>query len=386
MNVQHNSIEAFASAANSTWQARGLERHVRAFSSTQLRCEINGQHVWQFASSDYAGLGMHPALQAAAAHAIEAFGTTSGGSRLTTGLQLHRDAEAALARFFGSEDAVLFATGFQTNVSVLQAISDASCTIFSDELNHASIIDGARMSKASTTIYPHGDVEALARMLERHARESSNQAIVVSDAVFSMTGEVIDLPALRAVCSQFGAWLLLDDAHGVGNLGGGRGIIGLYPQRYENEVIIGTASKALGGIGGFVLCGSALGHLLRNRARSFVFSTANTPASTAALIAALDVLSNDPGPLTQLALNIATAHEHLGLSPTGPQSAIIPVVVGSTERALALHEQLFDQGWFIPAIRYPTVPDGEAMLRLTITARHPREVVAEACSAIRQLL
>ncbi|GGG69011.1 aminotransferase class I/II-fold pyridoxal phosphate-dependent enzyme [Corynebacterium pelargi] len=390
MTQQHTgtqrSIEAFAQASNLAWQARGLERHVRDFSSTELQCEINGQRVWQFASSDYAGLGMHPALQRAAQNAIATYGTTAGGSRLTTGLALHREAEAKLAAFFGTEDAVLFATGFQTNVSVLQAISDASCTIFSDALNHASIIDGARMTKASTKIFDHGDFSALKNLLEHHANTSQKQAIVVSDAVFSMTGEIIDLPRLRSICQEFGAWLVLDDAHGVGNLGGGKGILGLYPQRYENEIVIGTASKALGGIGGFVLCGSALGHLLRNRARSFVFSTANTPASTAALIAALDVLDTDPGPLQQLSLNIDTAYTNLGLQPSGPRSPIIPVVVGSTERALTLHQQLFHQGWFIPAIRYPTVPDGQAMLRLTITARHPRAVVAEACSAITQLL
>ncbi|AZA11553.1 aminotransferase class I/II-fold pyridoxal phosphate-dependent enzyme [Corynebacterium gerontici] len=380
--TERGSLERFARTANAAWRDRDLERQARRFTSTEVHSIIEGRKLWQFATADYAGLGMHPKVIDAAKQALQSYGTSSGGSRLTTGLNLHLEAEAALANYFQSEAAVLFPTGFQTNVSVLQALSTSDMHIISDELNHASIIDGARMSKAHTLVMPHVDYQALDKMLDG----LEGQAIVVSDAVFSMTGEAIDLASLRSVCARHDAWLVLDDAHGVASIGGGKGIRGCAAGAYSNEIVVGTASKALGGIGGFVLCSEPVAHLLRNRARSFVFSTANTPASTAAIIAAIEVLESDPRPMAALEANIHAAYEHLPIAAPKIPTAIVPIVVGETQLALQLHQQLLESGFFIPAIRYPTVPEDKAMLRMTLSARHPRDVVISACQTISKLL
>lgn len=376
------SLDRFAERTNAAWRERGLERFPRNFDHCEVLTRIDGREVWQFATADYAGLGMHPHVIDAASQALQTFGTTAGGSRLTTGLTLHLQAERSLAQFFNSDAAVLFPTGFQTNVSVLQALSAPGMHIVSDELNHASIIDGARMSKATTHVMPHMDYEALDRILSG----IESRAIVVSDAVFSMTGEAIDLKTLREVCAHHDAWLLLDDAHGVACIGDGKGITHTVEGEYPNEVIVGTASKALGGIGGFVLCSQPVAHLLRNRARSFIFSTANTPASTAALIAAIEVLDSDPQPIHDLQENIRIAHQHVGVPLPAIPTAIIPIEVGETDRALQLHDALLQSGFFVPAIRYPTVAESKAMLRMTLSARHPREIVAGVCDEIRTLL
>lgn len=317
-----------------------------------------------FSSSDYLGLSTHPELISAATEAIGYFGTGSGGSRLTTGTSIHSALENELAQFFGFDDAVLFATGYQANHSTIAAIATADVEIFSDAANHASIIDGCRNARAKVTVFPHTDYQALDHLL---ATSSARHKLVISDSVFSMSGEVIDGPALERTCHRRNAWLMLDDAHGVGVIGEhGRGTaahLGIRP-----DIVVGTASKALGVEGGYVLCSAPVGELLRNQARSYVYSTSMNPGSVAAIRAALKQL--EVGDVVKrLQRNIACVRSLVG-AQSDPASAIIPLPVGDETEAMDASAQLAELGVFIPAIRYPTVPRGEAMLRLTITALH----------------
>ncbi|AKA96804.1 aminotransferase class I/II-fold pyridoxal phosphate-dependent enzyme [Corynebacterium ulcerans] len=373
----------FAEEKNRCWAEQGLLRAPVRFDGPQTPMTlIEGIEMCLFASSDYLGLSVHPAVQEAAIQAIHDFGTGSGGSRLTTGTNLHSALERQLAAFFGVEDAVFFATGYQANLSTIATIATASTTIYSDELNHASIIDGCRMSKAQVHVYPHNDMETLERLLKEC---TTPHALVISDAVFSMTGEVAHIDALRTLCSKHKAWLLLDDAHGVGALGptgkGSTEQTGIDPTR---EILIGTASKALGSEGGFVLCNHEVATLLRNRARSYVFSTSPTPATVASVAAALSVIEDEPERLEALQNNIAYFSRLLGIP--APQTPIIPIHVGDSVRAVRISQSLADEGFFVPAIRYPTVAHHSALLRVTLTAAHTTQQLRRLAEAIQRLL
>lgn len=361
----NSDLSAVAAQRNTAWAAEGLARTLRTFETAQLpHSRIDGTDYLLFSSSDYLGLSTDPALISAATEAIGHFGTGSGGSRLTTGTSIHSALENELAQFFDFDDAVLFATGYQANHSTIAAIATADVEIFSDAANHASIIDGCRNARAKVTVFPHANYQALDRLL---ATSSARHKLVISDSVFSMSGEVIDGHALERTCRRRNAWLMLDDAHGVGVIGEqGRGTaahLGIRP-----DIVVGTASKALGVEGGYVLCSSPVGELLRNQARSFVYSTSMNPGSVAAIRAALKQL--EVGDVVKrLQRNIARVRSLVGAQPD-PASAIIPLPVGDEAEAMDASARLAELGVFIPAIRYPTVPRGEAMLRLTITALH----------------
>lgn len=363
--VPNSDLSAIAAQRNSAWAAEGLARTLRTFETAQLpHSRIDGTDYLLFSSSDYLGLSTHPELISAATAAIGHFGTGSGGSRLTTGTSIHSALENELAQFFGFDDAVLFATGYQANHSTIAAIATADVEIFSDAANHASIIDGCRNARAKVTVFPHADYQALDRLL---AASSARHKLVISDSVFSMSGEVIDGPALERTCRRRNAWLMLDDAHGVGVIGEqGRGTaahLGIHP-----DIVVGTASKALGVEGGYVLCSAPVGELLRNQARSFVYSTSMNPGSVAAIRAALKQL--EAGDVVKrLQRNIARVRSLVG-AQSDPASAIMPLPVGDEAEAMDATARLAELGVYIPAIRYPTVPRGEAMLRLTITALH----------------
>lgn len=373
-----SDLSTIAAHRNSAWAAEGLARTLRTFETAQLpHSRIDGTDYLLFSSSDYLGLSTHPELISAATEAIEHFGTGSGGSRLTTGTSIHSALEDELAQFFGFDDAVLFATGYQANHSTIAAIATADVEIFSDAANHASIIDGCRNARANVTVFPHADYRALDRLL---ATSNARHKLVISDAVFSMSGEVIDAHALERTCRRHNTWLMLDDAHGIGVIGEhGRGTaahLSVHP-----DIVVGTASKALGVEGGFVLCSAPVGELLRNQARSFVYSTSMNPGSVAAIRTALKQL--EAGDVVKrLRRNIARVRALVG-AHAEPASAIIPLAVGDEDAAMAASEQLRELGVFIPAIRYPTVPRGEAMLRLTITARHTDTDIDQLERALR---
>ncbi|MDP9071898.1 MAG: 8-amino-7-oxononanoate synthase, partial [Actinomycetota bacterium] len=297
--------------------------------------------VVSFASNDYLGLARHSAVAAAAHAALDRWGTGAGAARLTVGSRpVHSELEDELAAWKGAARAVLFPTGYAANLGVLSALGGPDVRILSDEGNHASIVDGCRLARAEVTVYPHGDVAAVERALRGRGR-----TLVVSDSVFSMDGDVAPVEELLDVCRHHGALLVLDEAHAVlgPELAGGA----------DGLVRVGTLSKALGSLGGFVAGPAALTELVVNRARPFIFTTASPPADAAAALAALRVVRSSEGEQLKAALRC-----HVDRIAPGHPSPIVPVVVGDEERAVAASDALLERGLLVPAIRPPTVPAG----------------------------
>ncbi len=340
--------------------------------------------VVSFASNDYLGLSAHPAVIAAARGALERWGSGSGASRLVTGSRpVHRALEVALAEWKGCEEAVLFPTGFAANLSVLSVLGGADVHVFSDELNHASIVDGCRLAKAAVTICPHADLDALDAALG----DATGRPLVVTDTVFSMDGDAVDLDGLTEVAARHDALLVLDEAHAV--LGpepsaapaGGAASSGRGPLLLR----VGTLSKTLGSLGGFVGGPRRAVELLVNRARPYIFTTAPTPADAAAALAALDVLRSGEGAalLERLAGLVARVTVPLGLAPH--PSPIVPVVIGTEADAVAASERLLEAGLWVPAIRPPTVAPGTSRLRVTLSAIHTDRDVDRLLDGLRGL-
>jgi 8-amino-7-oxononanoate synthase len=322
----------------------------------------DGTKVVAFASNDYLGLSTHPSVVAAAHRALDLWGAGAGASRLVTGSRpCHEDLERALADWKGTERAVVFPTGFAANLGVLTAFGPSGVRICSDELNHASIIDGARLSRAEVVVYRHRDVDHLEELLAR----ATGPTLVVTDVVFSMDGDVAPVKDIAAACRRHGALLVLDEAHDV--LGSD-----LAPDLADTDVLrVGTLSKTLGSLGGFVAGTGPFIDLLENWARSYIFTTAPSPADAAAALAALLVLRSDEG--RQLRDRLASYVERLA---PGHPSPIVPIILGTDERAVAASAELRELGVWVPAIRPPTVPPGTARLRVTLSAAHSEEHVA----------
>ena len=328
----------------------------------------DGREVITFASNDYLGLGSHPDVVAGARSALERWGAGSGAARLIVGSRpVHSRLERALAEWKGTERAVLFPTGFAANVGVLTVVGTAGTLICSDALNHASVVDGCRIAAAEIAVYPHRDLGTLERLLAGAAR-----AVVVTDAVFSMDGDEAPLQEIAALCRRHGALLVVDEAHSV-----------LGPSLSSDEcemVRVGTLSKFLGAMGGFATGPAPLIDLLVNRARSFIFTTAPSPADAGAALAALAVLRSEEGEHLRSRLRA-----HIDRIAPGHPSPIVPVVMGDEGAALAASEELLRRGFLVPAIRPPSVPAGASRLRVTVSAAHSEEQVgafAEALAAI----
>lgn len=316
-----------------------------------------GERVVGFASNDYLGLTWHPAVMRAAADAVERWGTGSGAARLIVGSRpVHDELEAELAAWKGEDAAVLFPTGFMANLGVLTTMTGRGATVLSDELNHASIIDGARLAKAAVRIYRHADVDHVAQLL----REVDGQAIVVTDTVFSMDGDRAPVAGLAELCSAHGVLLVLDEAHEI--------LEPADPTGAAEVVRVGTLSKTLGALGGFAATVQPLADLLVNRARSYIFTTASSPADAAAALAAVRVVRSPEGAalVTRLRANVDR------LRPGHP-SPIVPIVVGDEMAALRAADALRARGLLVPAIRPPTVPAGTSRLRVAISAAHTTE-------------
>lgn len=366
------------------WQARVAERCAQVAAEGRWRrprpFDASGpagvlldesRRVVSFASNDYLGLTSHPDVAAAAAEALARWGTGSGASRLVTGSRpVHHQLEAALAEHAGCERAVVFPTGFAANLGVLSAFGEQGVHIFSDEYNHASIVDGARLARAEVTVYPHTDMDALAKLLA----DDAAPAIVVTDFVFSMDGDVSPVARLADLCRRHRALLVLDEAHAV---------LGPDPAPHLEGVDVlrvGTLSKTLGSLGGYVAGAAPFVELLENRARSYIFTTAPTPADTAAALAALGVLHSDAG--TALRARLRALVDRIA---PGHPSPIIPIVLGNEERALEASAALLERGLWVPAIRPPTVPVGTARLRVTLSAAHGDDDVDRLRQALAEL-
>ncbi|MCU1455210.1 MAG: 7-keto-8-aminopelargonate synthetase-like enzyme [Acidimicrobiales bacterium] len=332
----------------------------------------DGRRVVSFASNDYLGLTAHPAVIAAAHEALDRWGAGSGASRIVTGARpVHAELEAELAAWKHAERAVLFPTGFAANLGVLTTFGTAGVRIVSDEVNHASIIDGARLARGDVAIYAHADVDAL----ERSLATAPGPTLVVTDTVFSMDGDVAPLAAIADACRRHGALLVLDEAHAV---------LGPDPTEVDLDGIevirVGTLSKTLGALGGFAACRGPLADLLVNTARSSIFTTASTPADSAAALAALRIVRSPEGARLQ-----ATLRRHVDRLVPGHPSPIVPLVLGDEQRAVAAAADLLDQGLLVPAIRPPTVPVGTSRLRVTLSAAHDDQQVSALLAALRVL-
>ena len=321
---------------------------------------VDGRTLVTFASNDYLGLSHHPGVVAAAHEALDRWGAGSGASRLVVGSRpIHSQLEAALAEWKGTEDAVLFPTGYAANLGVLASLGGPDVTVLSDELNHASLIDGCRLARAPVRIHRHADLDHLAKLLA----DVAGPALVVTDTVFSMDGDTVDLPSLVELAARHDALLVLDEAHAV--LGPEVPEPQPHPHAEAPVLRVGTLSKTLGSLGGFVAGPRHFVDLLRNRARPFIFTTAPTPADMAAALAAVDVVRSGEG-----AGLLATLRRHVDRVRPGHPSPIVPVVLGDEASALAAAARLGEQGLLVPAIRPPTVPPGTSRLRIALSAAH----------------
>jgi 8-amino-7-oxononanoate synthase len=361
---------------------RGLYRRLRLIEGPQgPRVLLSGREVLLLCSNDYLGLAADPRVREAAAEAALRWGAGAGASRLISGnMQPHRDLEARLSAFKGYERALLFGSGYLANTGTIAALAGPGEVVFSDELNHASIIDGCRLARAETAIYRHSDIEHLESLLRGAA---GAPALIVTDGVFSMDGDVAPLAELLALARRHGARLMVDEAHATGALGpGGRGAVAAAGLSGEVDVVMGTLGKALGSYGAYVCANEETVDFLVNRARPFVFSTAPPPPVVGAARAALGVLEAEPERVDRLIANARALREGLaaeGLVAGASTTQIVPIEVGDAEPTMALCERALERGVFAQGIRPPTVPEGSSRLRFTVMATHePGELRAAA--------
>jgi 8-amino-7-oxononanoate synthase len=370
-------------------RALGLHRRMRLVRGPQgPRVTLDGRRVLLLCSNNYLGLADHPRLREAASEAALRWGAGAGASRLVSGnMTLHRRLEERLAAFEGTEACVLFGSGYLANTGVISALGRAGGIVCSDALNHASIVDGCRLARAETFVYRHCDVEHLAWGLER---ASGRPALIVTDSVFSMDGDVAPLEQIVALARRHGARVVVDEAHGTGALGpGGRGAVADAGLEGEVDVVVGTLGKALGSYGAYVCCRAPVAELLVNTARSLIFSTALPPPSLAAALAALDLLEEEPGRVAALQSNAAVLRAELareGVGPGASRTQIVPLVVGDAARAVAVCEAALAGGVFAQAIRPPTVPEGTSRLRLAVMATHSEADLRAAAATLAQAL
>ncbi|HWC27893.1 MAG TPA: 8-amino-7-oxononanoate synthase [Solirubrobacteraceae bacterium] len=363
----------------------GLYRRTRLVSGPQgPSVVVDGRTVLLLCSNNYLGLAEHERVRAAAADAAQRWGVGAGSSRLVSGtMTVHRRLEQRLAAFKGTPAALLFGSGYLANLGVLGALARAGDVVFSDELNHASVIDGCRLSRAATFVYRHNDVEHLAWGLERaHGRGS----LIVTESVFSMDGDVAPLEEIAGLARRHGARVVVDEAHATGCVGpGGRGAVAAAGLGGNVDVIVGTLGKALGSYGAYVACDEELAALLTNAARSLIFSTAPPPPAVAGALAALELLEEQPRRVERLRCNAEVLRTELareGFDVAGCSTQIVPLIVGDAGAALRVCEAALERGVFAQAIRPPTVPDGTSRLRLAVMATHGEGELREAARVL----
>jgi 8-amino-7-oxononanoate synthase len=356
----------------------GLARTRRTLQGPQgASVTVDGAALANFSSNDYLGLASDARLREAAHRAIDAMGVGSGASPLVSGhMRLHEEAELAFARFCGLPAALLFGSGYAANLGILASLADENAEIFSDELNHACLIDGARLSRARITRYRHADLDALAAAL---AASTAATRIVATDAVFSMDGDIAPAPEMLALCERHDAWLVLDDAHGVGVIGArGHGTLEHFAASSPRIIYMATLGKALGGYGAFVAGPEQAIEWLLQRARTYIFSTALPPMMAAVATRALELVDEDPAQVAALRERIAQFRAgcaRAGVPVRPSQTAIHPIVLGDPARAVAASRALAARGFWVPAIRPPSVPAGTSRLRVSLSATHTAQQV-----------
>jgi len=363
----------------------GLYRRLRMISGPQgPRVVLDGEPVLLLCSNNYLGLADHPRVRQAAADAAMRWGVGAGASRLVSGsMTIHRRLEEALAEFKGSEACVLFGSGYLANTGIVAALAQGDGVVLSDELNHASIVDGCRLARAETLVYDHADVEHLEWGL---SRAEGRPATIVTDSVFSMDGDVAPLEEICGVARAYGARVVVDDAHGMGALGpGGRGVVAELGLEDEVDVVVGTLGKALGSYGAYACCSRSMAKWLVNSARTLIFSTALPPPAVAGALAALELLVEQPRRVEKLQSGAGALRDELearGLDCGGSCTQIVPLVVGSAGAAMRACELALAEGVFAQAIRPPTVPEGTSRLRLAVMASHTKSELREAAHVL----
>ena len=370
-------------------KAQGLYRSLRILSDEQkARTTVDERQVVNLSSNNYLGLTTHPRLRQRAIDAIHRYGVGTGSVRPIAGtLDIHMELERKLAEFKQTEAVVVFQSGFTANAGTVSAILDKDDVVISDELNHASIIDGCRLSRATIKVFPHKDPDAARQILK--ALPASRRTLLITDGVFSMDGDLGPLPDLCAVAEEFGCIMMVDDAHASGVFGrNGPGTIDHFNVHGRVDIQVGTLSKAIGVLGGYVAGNRALIDFLHHRARPFLFSTSHPPAVAAACIAALDVLMEEPEVMERLWQNTRFFKEglaRLGFDTGISESPITPVIAGDSAKANQLSDRLFEAGVFAQAIVYPTVARDRARVRTIVTATHTRDDLQYALDAFARV-
>ena len=352
-----------------------------------VRVKRDDKEYLMMASNNYLGLTFDTRVIEGALKGAQQYGTGSGGSRLVSGtFPLFTELEKELAKFKNTEKALVFNTGYMANVGTISAIADKNTIIFSDALNHASIIDGCRLSRGTVKAYSHCDVDELKYLLKQVNRNT--RKLIVTDGVFSMDGDIAPLDKLYELSRDYNALLMVDDAHATGTIGNGHGTAAYFNLEKEIDIQLGTLSKSLGSVGGYVAANSTIIDYLVNTSRSFIFSTALSPADIGAALAALHVLESDVSVLQRLHENVNYMADQLismGINATN-ETPIFPILIGSNEDTLAVSDYLYEAGIIGTAIRPPTVPIGESRIRLTVTAAHNKEQIDYVCHTLHKAM
>jgi glycine C-acetyltransferase len=368
---------SFLTAELDSLKQQGLFRHLRILEGEQKpAATIDHRHVVNLSSNNYLGLTTHPRLRDAARDALDRLGVGSGSVRTIAGtMAIHMELEQRLAAFKNTEAVVVFQSGFAANAGTVAAVLSKDDVVVSDELNHASIIDGCRLSRAAIKVFPHKDVDAARRVLQE--LPAAQRKLLITDGVFSMDGDLGALPGLCALAEEFGCIMMVDDAHASGVFGrNGRGTIDHFDMHGRVDIQVGTLSKAVGALGGYVAGSRALIDFLYHRARPFLFSTSHPPAVAAACLAAIDVLEQEPQIIERLWENtrfFKAGLQALGFNTGLSESPITPVIAGDGALAMKLSDRLFEEGVFAQGIAFPTVARDKARVRTIVTATHSRD-------------
>jgi glycine C-acetyltransferase len=384
-----DKLEAYLKSELDALRAKGIFNRPRVLETEQkATVTIDGHEVITLSSNNYLGLTVHPRLREAAIKAIEKYGVGSGSVRTIAGtMTLHNELEEKLARFKHTEASLTIQSGYATNLGVISAVMQEGDMIISDELNHASIIDGIRLCKSPRKVYPHKDMAGLRRALEES--RGANKVMVVTDGVFSMDGDIAPLPKIVDLAEEFGAFVLVDDAHSSGVLGkNGRGSVSHFGLDGRVALQIGTLSKGIGALGGYVACSQDMRDFLLQRARPVLFSTSHPPSVVASCIAALEILEEDNSLVERLWENTAyfkRGLQQLGFNTGHSETPITPIIVGEGALAMSFSKRLFEEGVFAQGIVFPTVPADKCRVRTIVTAIHTNEELSRALAIFERV-
>jgi 8-amino-7-oxononanoate synthase len=377
-----HSLNQFAQEKLDNLKRRHLHRTLsETIREESIWIERNGRQLLSFSCNDYLNLSQHPEIKAAAITAIETYGSGSGASRLVTGNHpLYAQLESRLAHFKRTEAACVFGSGYLANSGIIPVLIGKDGLVLVDELSHACIYAGAHLSRGKVIRFHHNDIAHARELLAAH-RSEHDHVLIVTDGVFSMDGDLAPLVGLLDLANDYDAWLMSDDAHGIGVMGAGRGSSFAGNAHTPVPLQMGTMSKALGSYGGYLCASESVIELMRNRARTLIYSTGLPPACVAAAIAALDLIEREPAYAARPVQKARLFTQRIGLP--GAQSPIVPIGVGDEEAAMAASRYLEDEGYLVVAIRPPTVPPGTARLRITFTAQHPDDAIERLADIVR---